>query len=113
QERDQQRLPLHQGPLRLRFCRPSRAPHPAVDSQEWLTFAGNVGRTLQPHRTPLRRNPRQRGGPVHRCNRLHAHHQRRELPALEICPHVSPDQQRRPPSHRGLPCFRCCPARQA
>ena len=45
QERHQRRLPLHQGPLRLRLFRPQRPPAPAAGPQGRQAHAHHLGRS--------------------------------------------------------------------
>ncbi len=94
QERHQRRLPLHQGPLRLRFCRRPAPPPPAHGPPRGQAPAGHLGRSDRADRRPLPPDQGRARRASLRRDRLQPHHQRRKLPAAEVRAHRARHQQR-------------------
>ena len=72
-----------------------RQPNGELKPVSWEVALDYVGKELRERRDT-------RGGKSHRRHRLEPHHERRGVPAAEVCPHRARHQQHRPPSHRGL-----------
>ena len=104
QVRHQRRLPLQQGPLRVRLRQHAeRLTQPLVRQANGELEARQLGRGARPSPATSSRELRDtRGGTAHRRHRLQPHDQRRELPAAEVRAHGARHQQHRPPPHRRL-----------
>ncbi len=101
QERHQRRLPLRQGPLRLRFRRESRSPDAAARPQRaGQARTRHLGTRDSRRRRQAEGDSRHARRQRHRRHRLQPHHQRRELPAAEVRAHGAWHQQHRPRAHR-------------
>ncbi len=105
QERHQWRLPLQQGPLRVRFRKQRSSSDAADDSQGRQgqpTHAGFLGRGADVRGQQAARAARYARPAVAWRHRIEPHDERRELSAAEVRADGAGHEQHRPPPHGGL-----------
>ena len=81
---------------------PERLTKPLVRNAEGKLVEATWEHALRLAAGKLKEIRDSKGGAAIGVDRLQPHHQRRELPAAEVCAHGAQDQQHRPRAHHGL-----------